>query len=64
MTKYKCKKCKAVFSNGRLIREHLRNVHWITKNLKSFYDEYENFLVSKKSLFYRVGNKIMKVFGI
>ncbi len=63
MTKCKCKKCKAVFSNGRLIREHLRNVHWITKNLKNFYVEYEDLFISKKGLFYRVGDKIMKVFG-
>ncbi len=62
MTEYKCKKCKAVFSNRRSIREHIKNVHWIKKDLKSFYVEDENLFVSKNNPFYRLGDKIMKVF--
>ncbi len=62
MTEYKCKKCKMVFANRRLIREHVRKVHWIKKDLKSFYVEYENLFVSKNNPFYRLGDKIMKVF--
>ena len=61
MTEYKCKKCKAVFSNGRLVREHIRNVHWITKDLKNFYAEYEKLFVSKDNPFYRLGDKILKM---
>ena len=62
MTEYKCKKCKAVLSNGRLVREHLRNVHGIRKNLKSFYVEYDGLFVSKENPFYRLGDKIVGMF--
>ncbi len=62
MTEYKCKKCKAILYNGRLAREHLRKEHGIKKDLKNYYVKDDGMIVSKDNVFYRLGNKVIKIF--